>query len=401
MAAQVLLEVGIALTALAVGGALAVRADQSVIPVYILVGILVGPNEPTSLGPVSLTLVDTHEFIDVFAELGVVFLLFFLGLEFSLERLVEGWDRLVGIGTLDFLVNFGLGVALGVAFGFSPVETLFVAGIVYISSSAVITKSLIERGWIANPEAEAILGTLVFEDILIAVYLAVLSAVALGGGGLGEAARSVAVAFGFLGGLTLLSWYATEQVERLFATDSDELFLLRVVGVTTLIAGAALALGVSEAVAAFFVGTAFGSTDHTHRIEQVVSPARDLFAAFFFLSIGLTTDLTLIADVAGLLAAAVVLTTAGKLVSGTAGGYLYGFSRRRALRVGVGLVPRGEFSLVIATLAASVGTGALAAEIPAFAVGYVLVMSIFGTLLMGYADSVTAYAGDSVVSSDE
>ena len=181
MAAQVLLEVGIALTALAAAGALAVRLDQSVIPVYILVGILVGPNEPTSLGPVSLTLVETHEFIDVFAELGVVFLLFFLGLEFSLERLVESWDRLVGIGTLDFLVNFGLGVALGVAFGFTPIETLFVAGIVYISSSAVITKSLIERGWIANPEAEAILGTLVFEDILIAVYLAVLSAVAASG----------------------------------------------------------------------------------------------------------------------------------------------------------------------------------------------------------------------------
>jgi len=394
MVEDALLEVGIAFTALAVGGALAVRANQSVIPLYIVAGILVGPNVPTALGPIPLTLVENHEFIDVLAELGIVFLLFFLGLEFNLDRLVEGWDRLVGIGAADFVVNFGAGVALGLAFGFSPIETLFLAGIVYISSSAVITKSLIERGWIANPESEAILGTLVFEDILIAVYLAVLSAVALGGGGLGEAAATVGIAFGFLGALTLIALYGTRYVERAFDVDSDELFLLRVLGVTTLVAGGALALGVSEAVAAFFVGTAFSTTGHTHRIETVVGPARDLFGAIFFFSIGLATDVTVIAGVAGLLAAAVAVTTLTKIASGTAGGYLYGLNRRRSLRVGVGLVPRGEFSLVIAALATSVGTGALATTIPAFAVGYVLVMSILGTVLMGYADSLTAYAGE-------
>ena len=394
MAGGILIELGIAFTALAVGGAVAVRANQSVIPMYIVVGILVGPNVPTRLGPIPLTLVENHEFIDVLAELGVVFLLFFLGLEFNIDRLLTGWDRLVGIGSVDFLVNFGVGVVLGSVFGFSPMETLFLAGIVYISSSAVITKSLIERGWIANPESEAILGTLVFEDILIAVYLALLSAVALGGGGLEAAAASVAVAFAFLGGLTLLALYGTRYVERAFAVDSDELFLLRVLGVTTLVAGAALALGVSEAVAAFFVGTAFSTTDHTNRIERVVSPARDLFAAIFFFSIGLATDVTVVAEVALLLGVAVVLTTLTKLASGTVGGRLYGLNRRRSLRVGVGLVPRGEFSLVIATLATSVGTGALDSTIPAFAVGYVLVMSIVGTVLMGYADSATAYAGD-------
>ncbi|WP_158059190.1 cation:proton antiporter [Halorussus halophilus] len=395
MAGEVLLEVGIALTALAIGGTLAVRANQSVIPMYILVGILVGPNVPTHLGPIPLTLVESHEFIDVLAELGIVLLLFFLGLEFNIERLVDGWNQLVGIGSVDFVVNFGVGVVLGFVFGFSPIETLFFAGIVYISSSAVITKSLIERGWIANPESEAILGTLVFEDILIAVYLALLSAVALGGGGLETAAVSVGVAFAFLGGLTLLAFYGTQYVERLFAVDSDELFLLRVLGVTTLVGGAALALGVSEAVAAFFVGTAFSTTGHTNRIERVVSPARDLFAAIFFFSIGLTTDVTVIAEVVVLLAVAVVLTTLTKLTSGTVGGRLYGLNRRRSLRVGVGLVPRGEFSLVIAALATSVGTGALGSTIPAFAVGYVLVMSILGTVLMGYTDSVTAYAGGS------
>jgi CPA2 family monovalent cation:H+ antiporter-2 len=391
--AALLLEVGIALTAIALAGALANRYGLSVIPAYIVVGVLVGPNEPTSIAGVPLTLVEHREFIDVLAELGVVFLLFFLGLEFSIGQLLDDRKRLATIGSVDFAVNFGLGALLGFAFGYTLLETMFLAGIVYISSSAVITKSLIDEGWVANPESSPILGTLVFEDLLIAVYLAVLSAVALGEGTPTDAVVAVATAFAFLGVLTLVAWYGTEYVERLFDADSDELFLLRVLGVTTLVAGAALTAGLSEAVAAFFVGMTFSNTDHTERIEHVVSPARDFFAAVFFFAIGLTTDVTLLAGVAWLLLAAVVVSTAGKLASGTLSGRVYGLDRVRSLRVGFGLVPRGEFSLVIATLAASVGTGALGDTIPAFTVGYVLVMSVLGTVLVQNADRIVDRAG--------
>ncbi|WP_313695795.1 cation:proton antiporter [Halorarum halobium] len=390
MATPILVEIGIALTAIAVAGGLAHRVGLSVIPAYILVGILIGPNPPSSLAGVPLTLVEHGEFIDVVAELGIVFLLFFLGLEFSIGQLLHDSRRVGTIGAVDLLVNFGIGAALGLAFGFGVVETLFVAGIVYISSSAVITKSLIDNGWVANPEAGPILGTLVFEDLLIAVYLAVLSVVAFGEGSIAEAAVAVGTAFAFLGALGLVAWYGGAHVERLFATRSDELFLLRILGVTTLIAGAALTFGLSEAVAAFFVGTAFGETTHTERIEHVVAPARDFFAAVFFFAIGLTTDVTLLAGVAGLLAAALVLTTAGKLASGVIAGYVYGLDSTRSVRVGLGLVPRGEFSLVIAALAAGGGDGALGTVIPAFAVGYVLAMSIVGTVLIQRADGITA-----------
>jgi CPA2 family monovalent cation:H+ antiporter-2 len=243
---------------------------------------------------------------------------------------------------------------------------------------------------VANPESAPILGTLVFEDVLIAVYLALLSAVALGEGTALDAASSVGVAFAFLGTLTAVAWYGSEHVERAFDAGSDELFLLRVLGVTTLVAGGALAAGLSEAVAAFFVGTAFSGTAHSERIEHVVSPARDLFAAVFFFSIGLTTDVTLLTDVVWLLLAAVLVTGVGKLLSGTLSGRVYGLDRVRSARVGFGLVPRGEFSLVIAALAATVGTGALGSEIPAFAVGYVLSMSVLGTVLIQNADAILA-----------
>ncbi len=389
MADTLLLEIGIALTGIAIAGAIANRIYLSVIPAYIITGILIGPNEPSSIAGLSLTLVDHREFIDVVAELGIVFLLFFLGLEFSVSQLLSDRRRIATIGSVDFLTNFSLGIGLGIAFGYSLLETFFLAGIVYISSSAVISKSLIESGWVANPESGPILGTLVFEDILIAIYLAVLSAIAVGEGTLIDAALTIGVAFVFLGGLTLVAWYGSGIVERIFSVDSDELFLLRILGVTTLIAGFALSLGLSEAVAAFFVGTAFSETDHLERIEAVVAPARDFFAAVFFFAIGLTTEITLLTDLVWLLLVAVLVTTVGKLVSGSLSGRIYRLDRLRSMRVGVGLVPRGEFSLVIAALATSVGTGALGGEIPAFAVGYVLIMSIVGTILIQNADRIS------------
>lgn len=387
-----LFEIGIAITAIAIVGTFASRFGQSVIPAYIVAGILVGPHDPKSfLGVLPLTLVPESQYIDVLAELGVVFLLFFLGLEFSIQQLLANRNRLVRIGTIDFVVNFGIGILIGAIFGLSVLQTLFVAGIVYISSSAIITKSLIETGWIANPESEPILSTLVFEDILIAVYLALLSALVLGDGEFGVAAFSIVKAFGFLGGLALVAWYGTRYVERLFETPSDELFLLQVTGITALIAGGALAAGVSEAVAAFFIGMTFSQTDHVERIEQVIAPARDLFAAIFFFAIGLTVDVTILTDIVGLLVAAVVVTTLGKIVSGTLAGRQYNLDTTRSLRVGIGLVPRGEFSLVVGALATSAGLASLSAFVPAFAAGYVLFMGILGTMLMHQADGVVRH----------
>jgi CPA2 family monovalent cation:H+ antiporter-2 len=188
---------------------------------------------------------------------------------------------------------------------------------------AYIVAGIIDRGWVANPEAEPILGMLVFEDVVIAVYLALVAALLSGSGDLTAVATDVARAFVFLGAVAAVAWYGTDLVERAFDLPNDELFLLHVLGATTLVAGAALATGVSEAVAAFFVGTAFSGTPHTERIEDVVSPVRDLFAAVFFFSIGLSTDVTALTGVAGLLVVAVLLTTGTKLVSGTLGGQIY------------------------------------------------------------------------------
>ncbi len=390
MAEKLLLEFGIALTVLAVFGAVARRFDQPVIPAYIAAGVLVGPYAPTSVATVSLQLVSESAVVETLAEVGIVLLLFFLGLEFDIGTLVRNRRRLSAVGGIDLLVNAAVGVALGLAFGFGAVGVFLVAGVVYISSSAIVTKSLTDAGWLANPESEVILGTLVVEDLVIAVYLAVAAAIVGGGGDVESALATVVQSFVFLTALAGAAHYGTQYVDRAFGVGADELFVLRVVGVTVLVGGVALSVGASEAVAAFFVGTAFSGTDLVHRVESLVVPLRDVFAAVFFFSVGLGTNLLVVADVWLLLAVAVLATTAAKLASGYASGRVYGLDDRRSARVGLGLVARGEFSLIIATLAATSANEAIRTVVPAFAVGYVIAMSFVGSLAVQYGAALSA-----------
>ncbi|EMA65260.1 sodium/hydrogen exchanger [Halorubrum aidingense JCM 13560] len=393
-----LLELGIMFAAIAGVGGVANRLGQSVIPFYIVAGMLLSE---FVLGRVALPMLGTayipeSEFIATGAELGIVFLLFFLGLEFNLDRLLDRRGQIGTAGTID-LANFGVGLVLGwFVFGaFLPAFLL--AGIVYISSSAVITKSLIDLGWIANDEAEPLLGTLVYEDLFIAVYLAVASALVLGGGSVAAAAFDIAIAVGFILALLAVVAFGEPVFSRLVRTDNREFVALRSIAAVVLIAGAALALGVSEAVAAFFVGMAFSATEYVHEIEALLEPVRDTFAAVFFFWIGLVTDPLLFGDVIWLIALAVLVTTPTKFVTGFFGGRAFDLNTRRSTRVALGMTTRGEFSLIIATIAVSgaeagVFDAALAATLNAFAVGYVLVMAILGTTLMQYSEPFEAAA---------
>ncbi|MFP8888744.1 cation:proton antiporter [Natrialbaceae archaeon A-CW2] len=405
MAAETaLIDVGILFAAVALAGLIAARINQSVIPFYIVVGMLLSPyvlgtvDFPALLGVdliphgSALALNGESEFIHLGAELGIVFLLFFLGLEFNLDRLLAAKHRIGKAGTIDLVINFGIGLVLGwILFG-DFLAAFILAGIVYISSSAIITKSLIDMGWIANDEANPMLGTLVYEDLFIAVYLAVLSALIIGGGDISEALGSISIAMAFILVLLLVVYFGTAWFQRSLETDSNEFIVLRALGILILISGAALALGVSEAVAAFFVGMAFSSTDHVHDLEQLLEPVRDTFAAVFFFWIGLETNPQLFIDVALLIAIAVVLTGPAKLISGYWGGRVYRLDERRSLRVGLGMTTRGEFSLIIASIA-MLGAGTTLAEgtanqLYAFSVGYVLFMSILGTTLMQYSSQI-------------
>ncbi|WP_277555525.1 cation:proton antiporter [Halobaculum limi] len=385
-----LLTVGILFTALALAGAIAQRVGQSVIPAYILVGVLAGPAAPAVAGR-SLALLPSAEPLRLLADLGVVLLLFFVGVELSLEQLFSNRTRFLRAGVADVGISLPLGFLLGIAFGFTWLEAGFLALIVFNSSTVIIAKSLVDLGWIADVESRAILGVVVIEDVATALGFAVLSALLAGGTDLSGLVVSIGLSTAFLIALVAAAYYGAAALDRAFEAASGELFLLGVLGVGALVAGAGLLVGVSEAVAAFLVGTAFGRTSHVGRVRRLLAPIRDLFAAVFFVVIGLQTDPRLLAATLVPVLIAAVVTTAGQLVSGTLAGRAYGLDTRRAVRVGCALTPRGEFSLVIAAFLVTAGTTpALRDTIPSFTVGYVLVTSVLGTVLMRNADRITA-----------
>ncbi|WP_256867909.1 cation:proton antiporter [Halorientalis salina] len=389
---SLILSAGIFLTVLTIGGLIAVRVGQSVIPAYILVGVLIGPFAP-SIGGVSLTVVDSTEFIRLLADLGVIFLLFFVGLELSLTSLIQKRSQFLRAGAIDVGVSFPLGIVVGLLFGFNLLESLFIGLIAFNSSTVIIAKSLLDLEWIVNPESEGILGVIVIEDVLTAAVFAILSAVLLGAADIASLGRTLGQAAIVLVVLTLFAYYGGDWLDRMFDIRSSELFLLGVLGVTTLVAGLGFAAGVSDAIVAFLVGLAFGQTSHVERIESKLAPSRDLFAAVFFFVIGLQTDPRLVLSVAGFVLVAVVVTVFGQIVSGFFAGRSFGLSIEQASRMASALAPRGEFSLVIAAFLVTAGTtDALRETIPAFTVGYVLLTSILGTILMRNAHLIERVA---------
>ncbi len=220
--------------ALLVAGALA-RAGRRIglptIPLFMAAGILSGPHTP---GPVFVR--DPAQ-LGLLATLGLIMLLFHLGLEFSLDDLLAGGRRLLAAGGVYLAINLGSGLTLGSALGWGGRETLVVAGIVGISSSAIVTKLLVELRRLANPETALLLGIVVVEDVFLAVYLSLLQPVLGGAEGAGEAVGSVAKALGFLLVLGAAARWARRLVGRLLGTGDDELLTVCFVGVAILVAG--------------------------------------------------------------------------------------------------------------------------------------------------------------------
>lgn len=357
-------------------GLLAGRFGLSAIPAYLLAGLLLGPNEPEAL-----SIIQPSEVTEFVAELGLVFLLFFLGLEFSFERLVRS-GRHAGVGgTIDLVVNAGVGLLVGyVAFGFS-FAALVLAAAIYVSSSAVIVKGLIDFRRLADDETDLVLAVLVFEDLVLGF---VLGFVGSGGGELGDTLWTALKALLFLTGSLAASRYLTQPLDRVLAWLPREFFLLFVAAFAVGMAALAKSLEISEAIGALMAGIILAETRIREEIEERFLSIRDLFGALFFFAFGLTIDLGELGSVGWLVAFAVVLTVAGKLVTGYVSGRVGGFNDRQSLNVGAALVAHGEFTIIVTQLAAGNAAIALAdrARMTAFAGLYVLATATIGVILM-------------------
>jgi CPA2 family monovalent cation:H+ antiporter-2 len=368
----------LALTVLLLGGLglVAHWLGVSAIPAYLLTGLLLGPHEPHLT-----SLIRPSEVTDFVAQLGIVFLLFFLGLEFSLGRLVRT-GRHIGLGgALDLLTNAAVGVVVGLAaFGLS-FGALILAAAVYVSSSAITVKGLIDFRRLADEETDLVLAVLLFEDLAIAF---VIGFAATGGGSLASTLGIVAKALAFICVSLAASRWLARPLDRVLERLPREFFLLFTVGLLVGMAALAKELGLSEAIGALMAGVVLAETNIREEIEERFFSFRDLFAALFFFVFGLSIDVGALGRLGWLLALAVPLTILGKSAAGYFAGRVGGFTRRQSFNVGLALIAHGEFTIILAQLASGNSrlTEAVQSDLTAFAGLYVLATATIGVILM-------------------
>ena len=352
------------------------RLGLSAIPAYLFAGLLLGPNEPEELA-----FIRPSEVTEFVAQLGIVFLLFFLGLEFTFDRLTRT-GRHIGLGGLvDLVANAGLGLIIGVAaFGFTS-AALVLAACIYVSSSAIAIKGLSDFRRLGDDETDLVLAILVFEDIVVALMLGYAAA---GGGEVSDTLVLVAKALGFITAGLAASRWLTGPLDRLLDRLSLEFFLLAVFGFLVGTAAIAEELGLSEAIGALMAGIVLSETSVREQIEERFFSFRDIFAALFFFVFGLSIDVGAIGDVGWLVALAVLLTLAGKIGGGMVAGRVGGFTQRQSFNAGIALVAHGEFTIILAQLASendALDPGTRT-DLVAFAGLYVLVTATIGIVLM-------------------
>jgi monovalent cation:H+ antiporter-2, CPA2 family len=368
----------LAITVLMLGalGLVANRFGLSAIPAYLLAGLLLGPNEPEQLAVISPS--EVTEFV---AELGIVFLLFFLGLEFSLERLSRTGRHFGLGGSADLVINAGLGLAVGVvAFGATP-AALVLAGCIYVSSSAIAVKGLIDLRRLADDETDLVLAILVFEDIAVAFMLGFAAA---GGGGPSETLVLVAKVLGFITAGVAASRWLSSPLDRLLDRLPIEFFLLFAFGFVVASAALAEELGLSGAIGALMAGIVLSETSVREQLEDRFFSFRDVFAALFFFVFGLSIDLSAFGDVGWIILFAVLVTLVGKIGAGFVAGRVGGFTRGQGFNAGVALIAHGEFTIILAQVAS--GNPDIDADartdLVAFAGLYVLITATIGIVLM-------------------
>lgn len=364
---RLLIELGLVVVGLAVLARIASRWRFSAIPFYLLAGLAFGKG---GLAPLSVS----AEFIHIGAEIGVLLLLFMLGLEYTGEQLKENLRSALPAGLADLALNFPPGLIAGLLLGWRPLAAVLLGGVTYISSSGVITKVLTELRRLDFPETPGVLSILVLEDLAMAVYLPLI-AVLLAGGGAKRMAISVSVAVVTVVVVLLIAVRFGKWLSVFFSHKSDEIILLTTFGTVLLVAGIAQRFQVSAAIGAFLVGIAV-SGQLAEQTRRLVAPLRDLFAAIFFFFFGLQIDpatLVPVLSTAALLAGATTLT---KALTGYCAARGTGVDRQGRLRAGMALVARGEFSIVIAGLG-----GSLEPLLGPLSAAYVLFLAVLGPIL--------------------
>ena len=338
-----LVELGAVIFGLGVLGRLARLIRLSPIPLYLLAGLAFGRG---GLLPLSAA----GDFLSQGAQIGVILLLLLLGLEYSAEELLSNLRQHAPAGLLNIVLNGTPGVLAGMILGWPPVAALAMGGVTYAASSGIAAKLLTDLGRLGNRETPVVLSLLVLEDLSMAVYLPILTAL-LAGIGLLKGSLALLIALAAVGTVLVAALRFGPVINRLVFSPDDEVLLLRVFGLALLVAGIAEQLQVSSAVGAFLIGLAL-SGRVAEEARSLLSPLRDLFAAVFFVFFGLRTDPAAIPAVLGAALVLCAVTALTKAATGWWAAQRAGIGPLGRVRASTVIIARGEFNIVIAGLAA-------------------------------------------------
>ena len=364
---------------------------QPVVLGYILAGVIIGPHAPP------FPLIADAGTIKTLSELGVIFLMFSLGLEFSLRKLHAIGATAFIAASFAIVLMIGVGYNLGRVFGWKPMDCIFLGAILSISSTTIIVKALEELGKTKELFARLIFGILIVEDILAILMIALLSGFATTGSlAWQDIGRTVLQLSAFLGALLVGGLiFVPRLLDYVAKFKSNEVLLVTVVGLCFGVSLLAVRLGYSVALGAFLIGAIIAEARQIAKIEALTHPVRDLFSAVFFVSIGLLIDPRILTQYAGPILAISAAVMIGKIVTCSLGTFISGHDQRTSLRVGMGLAQIGEFSFIIAalglTLKDSAGNSITSGFLYPITVAVSAVTTLCSPYLMRSSDAVVAW----------
>ncbi len=367
------LSLGISLLTLFFAGFLATKINQSLTAIFIVVGMILQNFFHVTI---------ITEFI---ATLGIIFMLFVFGLEFSVGNLINNQRKIFYTGIYDLVFNFPLGLLLGWLLGYDLVHSLLLAGIIYVTSSVIVAKSIIDLKRSANPETEYILNILIFEDMFIATFLAFL--VGMVNYGSMDAKTTFFVVLktsAFFLFFIILARTSKKYIDKIIGIDHTELFIILILSIIIISAGAASQMGLSEAIGAFLAGLLLSETKQRHRISEAIKPFQQFSTAIFFVAFGMSIDYKHFGSLIPLGIVLFIISSLSKIFGGYFIGKRYALSKKAGLRLGFSLIPRGEFSIILA------GAIAMNHHVPyslkSLTGVYVLLSAILGSIMMKEVD---------------
>lgn len=367
-----LIELGVIMLTLAVLGRIALRIGLPTIPFFLVAGLFFGNG-----GVVAIE--EAEPFIEVGASLGVIFLLFLLGLEYTPLELRQSMRSNARAGGIDVVLNVVPGVVCGLILGWGALGAIVLGGVTYISSSGIIAKLLTDLGRLGNRETPIVLSLLVIEDLVMAVFLPVI-AIALSGGSLVGGVISGSLSALLVVLVLRYSDKAGTGIAIIVGRSSNELALIMLLGLATFVAGIAERLHISYAIGAFMLGIAI-SGPVAERARELLLPLRDSFAALFFVYFALNVEPSELLPLLLPALALAVMSAVSKWTTGMLAARMSGLGKKAALRTAVTLIPRGEFSIVLAGLAS---TNAVGQDLMSLVVLYVLILAVGGSMLIKF-----------------